>query len=773
MKTVFLGLLLTLVAGGIGAASLSGRVTDESGTGLPGATVEIEGGGLERTRIEATNRDGRFRAKDLAAGSYRVSFRLPGFVGVTRQGIALSADTACSVDAVLHLAVTADVVVSGKKTFPNLADVADAGQSLIGISSAASQGTVSGTQIDERPIGRPGEVLETVPGMVISQHSGEGKANQYYLRGFNLDHGTDFATSVAGIPVNMPSHAHGQGYSDLNFVIPELVSGVQYQKGPYSSQLGDFSAAGAASIQYVNSLDRPIAQVGAGEDGYARALAAQSDRIGDGTLLWALEASHENGPWVHPDDTHKYNGLLRFSRQSGLDAFSVTAMGYQNRWNSTDQVPDRAVSAGLISRFGAIDPTDGGQTYRYSFSADWQHTGADTLTRVTAYAVDSALDLFSNFTYDLNDPVHGDQFEQVDRRVVTGMKVSRQWLGTWFGREAETTVGVEARNDNIAEDGLFHTQARQVLGTVDLGHVLQTSFSGYAESSLRWSDRFRTVVGLRADAYRFHVVSDDALNSGDGRRSIVSPKVSLVFGPFSQTELYVNAGYGFHSNDARGATITEDPVTHEPVERVTPLARAQGAEIGVRTVLVPHLQTTVTLWGLDIASELVFVGDAGTTEPSRPSRRTGIEVANYWSASSHVVLDADLAFSRARFTEHDPAGDFIPGAVESVVSAGISLVNAGDFFGSLRLRYFGPRPLVEDNSVRSASSTLVNAQIGWDLVRSVALVADVFNLANAPGNDIDYDYVSRLPGEPSAGVADIHSHPALPRTLRIGLQYYF
>ncbi|HKD12573.1 MAG TPA: TonB-dependent receptor [Thermoanaerobaculia bacterium] len=773
MKIVLLGLLLSLAAAELGAASLSGRVTDESGSGLPGATVEIEGGGLERPRIEATDSDGRFRVEGLAAGSYRVSFRLPGFVGVMRHGIALSADAPRSVDAVLHLAVTADVVVTGKKSFPNLADVADAGQSLIGVASAASQGTVSGMQIDERPILRPGEVLETVPGMVISQHSGEGKANQYYLRGFNLDHGTDFATSVAGIPVNMPSHAHGQGYSDLNFVIPELVSGVQYQKGPYAADQGDFSTAGSASIQLVNGLDRPIARVGAGEDGYARALAAQSPRVGNGTLLWALEAAQEDGPWVHPDNAHRYNGVLRYSQRSDLDAFSLTAMGYQSRWNATDQIPDRAVADGQVSRFGSVDPTDGGEASRYSLAADWQHTGEDSLTRVTAYAVDNRLELFSNFTYDLNDPVHGDQIRQVDCRVVTGLKASQQWLSTWLGRQTETTLGLQARNDNIAEDGLFHTQARRVLSTVELDHVLQTSVSAYAESSIRWSERFRTVIGLRADAYRFHVVSDDAANSGDGRRSIVSPKLSLVLGPFSQTELYANVGYGFHSNDARGATITEDPATHQAVARVTPLARARGAEVGLRTLLIPRLQTTVAVWGLDIASELVFLGDAGTTEPSRPSRRIGIEVANYWSASFHLVFDADLAFSRARFAGHDPAGDYIPGSVESVVSAGVSLVDVGDFFGSLRLRYFGPRPLIEDNSVRSASSTLVNAQVGWELTRSARLTVDVFNVLDAKASDIDYYYVSRLPGEPAGGVADLHFHPAQPRAVRAGLDYSF
>ena len=753
--------------------SIAGRVTDESGAALPGVTAEAIASAPTRTRVAVTDRSGAYELADLSPGSYDVSFRLPNFATVRRAGNLISSEEVLRIDVVLHLAVSADVVVTARKTFLNLADVADAAASLVGIASAASEGTISGSQIDKRPLLRPGEVLETVPGLVISQHSGEGKANQYYLRGFNLDHGTDFATSVAGIPANMPSHAHGQGYSDLNFVIPELVSGVQYAKGPYSADQGDFSTAGSASIHYINSLEKGIARVGGGVEGYGRALFAQSPRVGPGTLLWAIEISRNNGPWVYPDETHKYNGVLRYSRENEQSAFSITAMAYQNKWNSTDQVADRAISSGAISRFGATDPTDGGQTHRYSLAADWQSVGVDSVTRVTAYAVDSSLKLFSDFTYYLDDPVDGDQFEQTDKRVVTGLKASRQWSASWFGRETQTTVGLQVRNDNIAENGLFHTRAQQVLDTVRLDRILQTSGALYLESSIRWSEKLRTVVGLRQDYYLFHVRSDDPANSGDDRASLLSPKISLALGPWAKTELYANAGYGFHSNDARGTTITEDPRTHHPVPRVTPLVPAKGAEIGLRTVLIPHLQTTVSFWGLQIGSELVFTGDAGTTEASRPSRRTGIEVANYWSPFKNLVFDADVASSKARFRDSNPAGDHIPGAVETVLSAGVSVNDLSGFFGSLRLRYFGPRPLIEDNSVWSKSSTLVNAQLGYEIAKGSRLAVDVLNVFNVRVSDIDYFYTSRLPGEPSQGVADIHTHPAEPRAARVSLTYAF
>lgn len=775
---ILLGALaLSFAAAGVRAQSagtLGGRVTDESGAALPGVTVEARAAGdTAPVPAVATDRQGGWEIAGLPAGIYDVSLRLPGFAPVARTALSVSTSVLTRVDVVLHLSVSADVLVTGKRTFRNLAEIENPEESLLGVANAATDGAITGRQIDERPIMRPGEVLETVPGLVISQHSGEGKANQYYLRGFNLDHGTDFATSVAGIPVNMPSHAHGQGYSDLNFVIPELVAGVQYQKGPYSAEQGDFSTAGSANVDYASSLENPIAKVGGGSEGYGRALFAQSPKLGPGTLLYAIEIVHNDGPWVHPDDMKKYNGVLRYSVPTEDGAFAITAMGYQNRWNSTDQVADRAISSGLVSRFGAIDPTDGGETHRYSLSAEWQERGADSLTTVSAYAVDYRLRLFSNFTYFLEDPINGDQFEQADRRVVTGLKASHRFLSSFFGMEAETTAGVQIRNDNIVQDGLFHTKAQEILSVTSLDHVTQSSGSVYVQTSVGIAPKVRAVLGLREDFYRFRVQNDDAANSGRDTASIASPKASLILGPWANTEFYANFGYGFHSNDARGATITEDPRTHEAVEPVTPLVRAKGAEVGLRSVLIPHLQTTLSLWGLDVASELVFTGDAGTTEPSRPSRRSGVEWANFYSPLAGLTFDADLALSRARFTDFDPVGNHIPGAIETVVSAGVALDAHGGFFGSLRARYFGPRPLIEDNSVRSKSSMLWNAQLGYEIRQGIRIGVDVFNILNAEASDVDYFYASRLPGEPAGGVEDIHTHPAEPRSARVFVAYAF
>ncbi len=634
---------------------------------------------------------------------------------------------------------------------------------------SSSQHALTAAEIQARPVSRPGEILEAVPGVLISQHSGEGKANQYYLRGFNLDHGTDFATFVAGIPVNMPSHAHGQGYSDLNFLIPELVTGVEYKKGTYFADEGDFGTAGAAHIAYANRLDQPIAQASYDDFGYRRGLVAGSTDLAHGDLLYALEAFHNDGPWVHPDDYRKLNGVLRWGRTGSDQGFRLTAMGYDGRWHSSDQVAERAVAEGLISRFGSLDPSDGGRSHRYSLSGDWQRFTPTSLTQATAYVEEYRLNLFSDFTYFLEDSVHGDQFEQADQRVLSGLRASHSWNASWMGRDVENVAGVQVRRDDIGNVGLYHTQRQVRLATTRADQVAQTSASPYLQNTTAWTLWLRTTVGLRGDAYWFHVRSNNPLNSGNTRASILSPKLGVSFGPWRHTAYFVNVGSGFHSNDARGATITVDPKTLEPVDKVKPLVRATGMEVGVVSSAVPRLETALSLWRLDLESELVFTGDAGSTEPSRPSRRTGVEWSATYAAGGHLRCDADVAYSRARFADFDPVGNWIPGAVEGVVSAGASVPELRRFFGAVRLRYFGPRPLIEDNHVRSNASTVVNAEVGHLLGRIGRLSIEGFNLLDAKISDIDYFYTSRLRGEPAGGVDDIHTHPEAPRTFRIRL----
>ena len=746
-------------------ASASGTVKDETGGTLPGVTIELKSGGAA-PRLATTDAAGAYSFDEVLPGAAELTFTFINF-SVARRDATVPRDGRARVDAVLHLALHADVVVTGKSTFTNLADADQPAETLVGIAQSASQGAITAKQLDARPMARAGEVLETVPGVITSQHSGEGKANQYYLRGFNLDHGTDFATMVAGMPVNMPTHAHGQGYTDLNFLIPELVSGIQYSKGPYFAEQGDFATAGAANISYVNSLAQPIVSVAGGEQMFGRALFAASPHVGGGSLLTALEVGHDDGPWDRPDNFRTINGLVRFTRGDTAHGFSLTAMGYRARWNATDQVPRRAIDAGLIGRFGALDSTDGGETYRYSGSLEWQRSRGNAATRVTAYGIGYDLDLFSNFTFFLDDPERGDQFEQADHRFITGAKVSHRRLERWFGRSVQNTFGVQLRNDDITSLGLYHTEARRRLETVRQDAVLETSAGAYAQNEMAWTPWLRTLAGARVDGYRFRVDAGEAQDGGTRRAGLVSPKGGVAVGPLRGTEIYANAGTGFHSNDARGTTIARDPSSGASVDPATPLVRANGAEVGARTVAIPHLQSSLAIWSLSIDSELLFAGDAGTTEAGRPSHRYGVEWANYYRPRPWLVLDGDLSLSRSRFTDGDPADAAIPGSVQSVVSLGGTLDGIGGAFGSLRLRYFGPRPLLEDGSVHSKATTLVNLEAGYKFGRRARIAVEAFNLLDSKASDIDYYYASRLPGEPAGGVGDLHLHPTIPRTFRL------
>ena len=752
-------------------STIAGSVRDETGGTLPGVLVEAHVDGSQPQSTE-TDAAGAYRLA-LAPGQYELSFTLINFGTVRRPLTVAATGTHAPINAVLHLSLNADITVTGKRTFANLADVERPAENLVGIAQSASQGAITARQLDARPIMRTGEVLETVPGVVISQHSGDGKANQYYLRGFNLDHGTDFATTVAGMPVNMPTHGHGHGYSDLNFMIPELVSGVQFSKGPYFAEQGDFTTAGASNINYVTALDRPIARAVGGGDGFGRVLAAASPAVGRGRLLAAVEMQNNDGPWVNPDNYRKVNGVLRYSRGDSVNGLAITGMAYRGTWNSTDQIPQRAIESGLIGRFGALDASDGGETYRYSGAVEWQQTRGSAVTKVAAYGIGYDLNLFSNFTFFLDDPVAGDQFQQSDHRFITGGKVTYKRLGHWLDRETQNSIGAQLRSDNITNVGLYHTAQRRRLDTTRQDAVLQTSVAGFGQNETEWTPWLRTTAGLRVDGYRFDVDSIDPANSGTEFAGLVSPKGGAVIGPFNGTEFYVNAGLGFHSNDARGATITRDPATGAPADRVTPLARATGAEVGIRTVAIPRLQSSLAVWSLGLESELIFVGDAGTTEAGRPSRRYGVEWANYFTPRPWLIFDADVSWSHSHFTDDDPAGDRIPGSIETTISAGATVDALRNVFASVRARYFGPRPLVEDDSIRSKATALVNLEAGYKFSNRVRLSLDVFNVLNAADSDIDYYYRSRLLGEPADGIDDIHLHPTLPRTARLALTVGF
>ena len=632
---------------------------------------------------------------------------------------------------------------------------------LTGVATSANQGSISAADMALRPLLRPGEIVENIPGVIVSQHSGSGKANQYYLRGFNLDHGTDLSINMDGIPVNNVSHGHGQGYADLNFVIPELIERVDYKKGPYYADVGDFGSAGAFDVRYFTALPSGIARIDAGQFGYVRGVLADNFALGGGNLIAALELEHNDGPWDRGDDARKVSAALRYT----TGPWTVTAQAYHNIWRATDQVPSRAIASGAISRFGNIDPTDGGKSGRYSLSAAWE----DDDTRIMFYGLYYDLGLFSNFTYFLDDPVNGDQFEQQDGRWRAGGKAKQKWDHGLLGAASETVAGLDLRHDDI-RNGLFRTAARTRLSATTLDSISQTSLSPWLQNETRWTPWLRTIAGVRSDIVFFDVTDRTGAGaSGTAHAQQVSPKLGVALGPWEKTEFYFNAGDGFHSNDARGL--------FSPAGAVPPLARTVGGEFGIRSAIIPGLQSSLSLWLLNIQSELVWAGDTGMPEPSGRSRRIGIEFTNNYAVTDWLTLQADYAWSRSRFIDFDPAGQYIPEALAQTFDGGIAVHDlegwAKDVFGGLRLRYFGPRPLTQDNLVKSRATTLVYANLGYHLPPTWTLGVDVFNLLDARVSDIDYFYTSRLPGEPLGGVDDIHTHPSEPRAVRVSLTARF
>ena len=652
--------------------------------------------------------------------------------------------------------------------------------SLVGEAISASQGIVGQEEIRLRPILRTGEILEFIPGMVVTQHSGTGKANQYFLRGFNLDHGTDFATFVDGMPVNMRTHGHGQGYTDLNFVIPESVQSLNYKKGVYYADISDFSGAGSAMLNTTNSASTPLVSATVGKNNFLRIVGLGGVTINDtNRVVLAGEHNTYDGPWSDiSEDLDKTNVLAKWVNKQDKAEFSLTFMGYDNSWNSADQIPKRAIESGLIDELGSLDTTVGGQSDRYSLSANWR---SENLV-ASAYVMSYSMNLWSNFTYFLDDPENGDQFEQVDDRTVYGGEASYRYEHSLLGKLSTTTFGTQFRIDDIDEVGLYHTQARQRLGVIRSDEVTESSVGAYVNNETYWTQRLRTVLGLRYDYFDFDVQNlagvnansiDLSPNSGASSDDITSLKASVVYTISPEWELYGAAGQGLHSNDARGTTIQIDPSSGDAVDAVDPLVRSTGIEAGLRGFIDEKLNASLSVWQLSLDSELLFVGDAGNTEASRASKRKGAEIALYYQLDQNWSIDLEYAYTDAAFTDASSEGAHIPGAIKNVVQAGVSAQFDNGLFGSLRARNFGERPLIEDNSITSDASTVFNLRAGYKMNKWV-LQLDVLNLTDSDAHDIDYYYASRLSTDAQdTETDDIHYHVIEPRTLRATVMYQF
>ena len=656
-------------------------------------------------------------------------------------------------------------------------------KNLIGKTGSASQGEVNQAQFQYRPLSRNGEVLEVVPGVLATQHSGSGKANQYFLRGFNLDHGTDFTTYVDGIPMNMPTHAHGQGYMDVNSVIPELVKNIEYGKGPYYAEVGDFSAAGFSKMFSMNTLPNGIAKFTGGEFDYYRTLVANSHKVGEGDLLYAGEFNLYNGVWQQPEDSKKFNGMLRYSIDKDNWGSSINAKAYNNAWTATNQIAQASVDNGTLGLYGTMDPTDGGKTNRYSLSSNIWNKGSNWKNDANIYALYSDVDLYSNFTGYLDNPVNGDQIHQFEKRVQTGGNIEHTRYNKLFNFDMDNTYGLQFRHDSIMNVGLDHTQNRQYLSTVSHNDVSQNTGGAYFKNQTYWHEKVRTTVGLRGDFINNDVTVlstagqtfnplTNAGNSGSASQAVFSPKVGLVLGPWHDTEFFVNGGYGYHSNDARGTTLQYDPSNGSALDansrHISPMATSRGAETGIRSNFIKNLNSTIAFWWLQSSQELVFKGDQGNTEINGQSNRYGVEFTNYYKPTDWLILEADFAFTSARFaqTPEGATNSYVPNSVGRVITTGATVIAPNGLFGSVRLRHFGDVPLDNSGTFWAGDTSIVNLSSGYQQKR-FKLELDVFNIFGSTANDIAYAYDYRYPaGASTSAEYGILKHPVEPRMVR-------
>jgi hypothetical protein len=649
--------------------------------------------------------------------------------------------------------------------------------------SMASELNVSGADLNDRPITRPGEILEAAPGLMAVMHSDAGKANQYYLRGWNLDHGTDLATFWDDVPINLPTHAHGQGYTDLNWLIPEAVSGLEIRKGPYFADVGDFENSGNLHISVRDTVERSIQSFTAGSFGYGRLLSLGSTKVGDGNLLYAGEFNTLDGPWATANDMKKFSGLLRYSQGTATDGLSVTAMAYANSWNSTDQVALRALTTGQMGLYGEVDPTDGGDTSRFSLSGRFAQSTDNGSWKANVYAVRYSMDLWNNYTWYTNNPVLGDQFHQRDDRFYGGGGASRTFDGSLFGFKTETVVGLQSRYDDITT-ALNYSFQRQNLMPYVYDRVGEGNAAIYSEETVHWTDWLRTILGWRGDYYEATIDSMlQPANSGNVKEAIGSPKFRMVLGPFEKTEFFIGAGMGYHSNDARATTITQVPGDPTTAQGATPfLVRSQGAEFGVRTKIVPGLDNSVSLFYIHQDSELFFDGDTGETTAGLPSQRTGIEFTNNYQPVSWIKVDANLALTRARFLGYDTTqatlyqslagypqaqignapGNYVYNAPWMIASAGITFGEKAGWFSTLRWRYISSRPLTEDGVFQSPPMNAINGAAGYRFANGWRLQLDALNMLNSTSDLDTYAYGGLLTTDalyakchPSSGVSTV------------------
>ncbi len=670
--------------------------------------------------------------------------------------------------------------------------------------NSSSQRIFTGGQVNTLPAFRPGEALEVVPGLAVTQHSGEGKANQYYLRGFDLDHGTDLALYLDSVPLNMRTHGHGQGYADANFLMPELLETVDARKGAYNVEDGDFSNAGTIRLKYLHRVPTGVFTSTGGAFGYGRQFGMKSWEHAGGDILGAGEISTYNGPWTTPNSARKLNSVLRWSRGEDNNGLSIMGMAYASRWNSTDQIPVELTQTNQMSRWGTMNPRDGGSTSRFSLSGRWAEETTSYRSMVEAFAMHSTLSLNNDFTYFLQfpDPSIGDQFRQFDRRTMVGGNAYHTLKFQTLGADSELKFGMQSRFDTIRV-GLGNEVQRQMFNTIRNDAVDEGNISLLTDYKTQWTPWIKTTVGTRWDYfwgsnYDFQPwtqapvygtpyapnwvdpnqtipqrIWTGPFNSGASNAQLISPKASVVVTPFDdkKTDIYFNFGRGFHSNDFRATTQRfstselDDNLGYIPVKKQGLLSPSTGGEVGVKTTKIDGLESAATLFFIQTQQENIFEGDTGNTAIARGANRLGIEFTNHYRPVSWASFEADITATRARFRGYDKEqgdlyygellqpdalqwgtflgnapGNYLINATPVVATGAMELGESTGWFGTMKYRYIAPRALTQDGFFKSPAIGTANARIGYRWKEGWKLQLDIFNMFNSRSQQIAYAY---------------------------------
>ncbi len=752
LRQLSLSLLLICATFSLQAVVVSGNVSDSATqANLPDVLVTAN----NKNITIYTDAVGHFRVADLPAGKTELRFFMLGYETMKISFNLSEGETKeISVNLVRKSISLSEVTVARQK---------DIGQSLVTIN-----------EIDRtlRPTNSAQDLLRLVPGLFIAQHAGGGKAEQIFLRGFDSDHGTDFAVFIDGIPVNMVSHAHGQGYADFHFVIPETVDKLKVNKGPYSAKFGDFATSGAGEFFTKNAIEKNEVKLEYGMFDTYRAV-GMFNLLGNKHLFTkraenfylAGEYCYTNSYFESYQHFNRYNAFTKYTGQfTDHTSLSFSASTFYSLWDASGQVPERAIADGSITRFGTIDNSEGGSTSRTNANLIITTTTEknSSFTNQLYYSF-YKFDLYSNFTFFLNDSINGDQINQRENgRNIFGYNGTYEKHHSVFSKEAKTTIGIGTRVDN-GETSLSRAVRRNIIGVTSSGMLFEANIFAYVDENIRLTEKLTVNAGVRSDNFIFDYKNyiNDSL-SGHRNVSLVSPKLSVYYSPNEAVQLFFRSGYGYHSNDARGVVSGSTG---------NALPRALGYEIGSTFKAGKNMLFNIAAWGLELQNELVYVGDEGVVEINGASRRLGIDLSARWEVFPFVFIDADVNYNHGRLLDLPEGANFIPLAPSLTSTGGITLKKDKGLSASLRYRFIDSRPANEDNSVTAKGYFLLDAVVSYKF-KNVELGLTAQNLLNSEWNEAQFDTESRLKNETSS-VSELHFTPGTPFFIKGSVRVLF